>query len=259
MEEIAPGYILQRMHLRKRISRWKQDGRSTFIEVGSGNGINSQLFLSNGLKGVAFDLNPDSCAINQSRNQKFVDRGDFKVLHEDFLEAEGLDKVDIVFSSMVIEHLDEQQVNQYFEKCKACLNPGGLIVSIVPANMKFWGIEDEIAGHYKRYTMKCFDRLATIHHLQTVQQVGLTYPLSNILLKLSNRLVRHGEKKKLELGIDDRTRLSGNRKVKFKTHFPRYMKLILNEFTLYPFHLMQQFFRTNSGAMVIHCEFQNGN
>jgi cyclopropane fatty-acyl-phospholipid synthase-like methyltransferase len=258
MEEIAPGYILQRTYLRSRIQRWKKKKRLSFIEVGAGNGVNSQLLLSYGLSGIAFDLNSEACEKNRERNKKYIEQGKFKVLNQNFLTYESTIKADIIFSSMVIEHLDEVGVNKYFEKSKNCLSEGGVIACIVPANMKFWGIEDEIAGHYKRYSMKCFEDLAITHSLDIVGQAGLTYPVSNILLSLSNKLVSRAEGKKLELNNEEKTKLSGNRNVRFKTHFPAYMKILLNEFTLYPFHLIQRLFKRNTNAMVIYCELQYG-
>lgn len=259
MEEIAPGYILQRMYLHSCIRRWKKEKRTTFIEVGSGNGINSQLFLSHGLKGTSFDLNPDACKKNIIRNKKRIEQKRFVVLNEDFLTTKTQTKADIIFSSMVIEHLKSEDLNQYFERCKECLSYHGLIVCVVPANMRFWGIEDEIAGHYKRYSFECFQKLARSHSLKVVKMSGLTYPVSNIMLGLSNRLVEAAERNKLKLSFEDRTRLSGNRNVRFKTHFPSYMRIILNEFTLYPFHLIQLLFKKNRNAMVIYAELQYGN
>lgn len=259
MLEIAPGYILQRMHLKDRIRQWKKWGLSTFIEVGSGNGMNSQVFLSHGFTGSAFELNPQACEQNELRNKKYLDLGKLKVYNEDFLTSETSTKVDVVFSSMVIEHLDPLGVKQYFEKCKNCILPGGLIVCIVPANMKFWGIEDQIAGHFKRYTFHCFNTLANSFGLKIVEQTGLTYPISNILLTLSDLLVEHAEKEKLKLTNAEKTKLSGNRNVTFKTHYPSYMKVVLNEFTLYPFHLLQRLFKNNTNTMVIYCELQYEN
>ena len=259
MEEIAPGYILQRIYLRSCIRRWKKDGRSTFVEVGSGNGMNSQLFLTSGLKGIAFDLNSESCEKNVRRNKEHIDQGQFSVLNQDFLTEKNQCKVDIIFSSMVIEHLNDKDVCRYFKKCKECLKPGGLVACIVPANMRFWGIEDEIAGHYKRYTFECVEKLASTHSLKIAIITSLTYPLSNILLRFSNRLVEKSERNKLRLNYGERTKLSGDRNVKFKTHFPSYMKVLLNEFTLYPFHLIQLLFKMNRNAMVIYTELQYEN
>lgn len=51
--------------------------------------------------------------------------------------------------------------------------------------------------------------------------VGLTYPLANMLLPISNRLVAHSERDRLRLSLAERTMLSGDRHVPGKTGFPR--------------------------------------
>jgi hypothetical protein len=241
------------------VREWKKKSLKTFVEVGAGNGLNSRLFLSQGLSGVAYDLNPEACRQNKERNKTFAELGSFRVLNQDFLTSPALHNADVIFSSMVIEHFGDDQLAEYFERCKSNLRIGGLIVSIVPANMDYWGIEDEIAGHYKRYSLDCFREIARQHQLEINSITGLTFPISNVLLGLSNRLVEKSEKNKLDLSLDQRTALSGNRSVRFKTHFPLYMKAFLNEYTLYPFHLMQRIFGNDKRSMVIYCELKHGN
>ena len=60
---------------------------------------------------------------------------------------------------MVLEHLDEEDELRYFEKCEQDLKPGGFAILLVPASPAHWGVEDEIAGHYRRYT---FDSLRVL-------------------------------------------------------------------------------------------------
>jgi hypothetical protein len=52
----------------------------------------------------------------------------------------------------------------------------------------------------------------------------------------------------------ERTKHSGHRNVRFKTHFPAIMKLFLNECTLLPLHWLQKFFAKSSKALVIYFE-----
>jgi hypothetical protein len=53
---------------------------------------------------------------------------------------------------MVMEHLDVHGERAFVERAGRCLSAGGRMVAIVPASPEHWGIEDEIAGHYRRYT-----------------------------------------------------------------------------------------------------------
>jgi SAM-dependent methyltransferase len=254
--DLAPGSILQRMFLRERV-RNLFPRPATFLEVGAGRGNLCRLLLKTGHSGIGIDLNPDSCTMNRGLNQDFIRRGRYHVVTGDFFECDlPRQKFDLVFSSMVIEHLSPEDLSRYFARALELLNDGGCIVHFVPASMKYWGIEDEIAGHYKRYSRGCFDQLAQQHHLQKQLIMGLTYPLSNWLFRLSNWLVRKAEASKQKLSLHERTVLSGNRKVLLKTTFPVWMKLFLNPVTLTPFHLLQKWFGNHENAMVLYCELQ---
>ena len=87
---------------------------------------------------------------------------------------------------------------------------------------------------------------------------GLTYPLSNILLPLSEFLVRRAERGKLALSPAERTLLSGYRDVPFKTRFPAPLGIVLNEWILSPLHWLQKINARNPRCMVIYAEFEEG-
>jgi SAM-dependent methyltransferase len=259
MYEIAPGSILQRMHVKKRIRTLQAlSGQRNlrFCEVGTGKGANSYLLLKLGLVGVGYELNADSCEQNRINNHEFIDAGKYEVLNCDFLnldinKEEGFD---LIFSCMVIEHLPAESVRDYFNKCSELLNKNGCIITLVPSSMKHWGIEDDIAGHFKRYSFECFELIGQNHNLCVQHSVGLTYPLSNWILPLSNYLVNRSEKEKKDLSMQERTELSGNRNVMFKTVYPWYLKILLNELTMIPFYFLQNFFRKNTNSLVIYSE-----
>ncbi len=253
MDEIAPGSILQRLHFKSRL---RQMSKGKFCEIGCGNGYLSNILLRAGWTGIGYDLGESACENNRRKNQEFISQNKFKVVHGDFLENKLEEKFDLILSMMVIEHLSPDDVNRYINKCKSSLNPNGRIALFVPAGMKFWGIEDDIAGHFMRYEFDDFKNLASKNQLEIIELSGLTYPVSNILLRLSNYLVNKNEGHKQELSIQERTVQSGNRGVAFKTSFPFYLKLFLNEYVMFPFHILQKIFRKNSNSMVLYCEMK---
>lgn len=155
---------------------------------------------------------------------------------------------------MVIEHLDQEELNVYFEKCKSILNEDGMIVIMVPSSMRYWGIEDGIAGHFLRYERKDILDFESKFGLSVQHLAGLTYPLSNFFIGLSNFLVKRMEGSKRRLLLKERTIQSGNRDVFLKTNFPKVFGLILNKVFLRPFHWIQKLNLDNEGALVIYCE-----
>ncbi|MEM6988782.1 MAG: class I SAM-dependent methyltransferase, partial [Pseudomonadota bacterium] len=178
------------------------------------------------------------------------------VYQEDFLTSDKLaeGQVDVILSCMVIEHLPPELVDQYFARCRELLSPGGCVITLVPASMQHWGIEDDIAGHFKRYSFECFDDLSEAHKFTLRHISGLTFPISNWLLPLSNYLVNKSEQDKTKLTMQERTELSGNRDVKFKTVYPWYLKAALNHVTLFPFFVLQRLFHRSRRSLVIYSE-----
>lgn len=255
MGYLAPGYILQKMYIRKRL-KLLQDKCRSFFEVGSGNGFNSKLFLEMGFHGKSVDLNDSACENNRQLNAKYISSNQYSVDCSNFLSIDFSEneKYDIIFSSMVIEHLPEDQLHLFFRKSKSLLSKKGRIIILVPTHMKFWGIEDEIAGHYRRFSYADFSNIADKHSLNLNHLAGLTYPVSNILLKLSNYLVKKSEAKTLALSKEERTILTGNRDVKFKTSFPQFFRFFLNDITMYPLFLLQNMNTKSDNAMIGYFE-----
>src|SRR5262249_42211158 len=143
-----PGTILQRLYMRERLKR-VVPGR--FVEVGVGTGRLSRELIRLGWSGEGWDLSAEAVARTTQTNRDAIAAGRYDVRHGDWLaEADG--NADLVVSSMVIEHLSETEEARYFERCRQVLAPGGRAVLFVPASPRHWGIEDEIAGHRRRYT-----------------------------------------------------------------------------------------------------------
>jgi SAM-dependent methyltransferase len=249
---LPPGTILQQMYLKERL-RDVPPGR--FVEVGAGQGIVSKTLLDLGWNGCAFDLNGESLAIAAQVNRAAVAEGRYRVAERDWLQAESGEPVDLVISCMVLEHMAQADESRYFERCKATLNAGGRGLLLVPGCPDYWGTEDEIAGHYRRYTFAGLRQRIEAHGLEVGHLAGLTFPVSNILFPLSEYLVRRAERHKSSLTIEERTRLSGNRAVAFKTTFPSMLRLVLNETVMYPFHVLQKWNARNDRSMVVYAEF----
>ena len=248
---LPPGTILQHIYFKERLQLLKP---GTFIEVGCGQGILSRILLEFGWKGTGYDLNETS--LNQAKkiNRQAIRDGYYQIKQENWLKSVSDIKADLILSSMVLEHLDEFEEKDYFEQCKCFLKPGGKVIFFVPACPQYWGIEDEIAGHYRRYTYSDIQHKLLTFGYQIEDLVGLTYPLSNCLYPLSEFLVNRSEKHKKTLTMLDKTKQSGNRQVFFKTKFPPGLKFLLNELTLYPLHLLQKYYCQNDKALIIYAE-----
>lgn len=251
----APGTILQFIFIRNRLKKIFGTNKS-FIEVGSGNGNLSNLLLTQGYTGFGVDLNRSACDNNIVLNDKFINEKKYTVYNGDFNDQPNTD-FDFLISSMVIEHIPDNNLFEFLKNAKRVVKPGGKFIFLVPSNMDAWGIEDEIAGHVKRYSFKEIDMLAEKNNLKVDFKCGLNYPVSNWLLRLSNRIVDKNEahlKEKTEL---EKTVYTGNRNVKYKTVFPAYLNIVLNEIVLLPFHLLQLLNLKNQKSLVMYFELSN--
>ena len=254
---LAPGTILQQLYFKDRIAGL---GKGTFIEVGPGEGHMSGLLLGLGWTGVGVE--PDEESASRLSRLAEIAGGRYEVLCDDWLRPRRPERlprrVDLIVACMVLEHLDDADERLYFQRCEYHLGPRGTAAVLVPACERAWGIEDVVAGHYRRYSK---DRLRNLFsgvgwHLEHL--AGLTYPLSNVLLPLSNWLVARAEGHKSALPMRERTLSSGRRQVPGKTVFPRAARLLLNEIALYPAHLVQTMFRDSESALVLYAEGSPG-
>jgi SAM-dependent methyltransferase len=241
------------MYVRRRLRRLSP-GR--FVHVGTGEGILSRLLLDLGWTGSGWDLNANALERARALTESYIEARRYELRHGDWLASDPGAPSDLVVSEMLLEHLDGEAEHRYFERTAAELATGGLGLLLVPGSLRHWGIEDEVAGHRRRYTRQSLRGAVESAGCRVERLVGLTWPLSNLLLPISNRLVRRAEAERLSLNIERRTVASGSRNVPWKTHFPPVTRLVLNEWTLLPFHLAQLIGSQCESALVLYCEFR---
>lgn len=248
---LPPGTILQLLYLRERLDKTPP---GKFIEIGPGGGEITRLLLDMGWNGWAYDLESQTVDTLKARFAPEITQGRLVLHHGNYLNAPPAEKVDLVISCMVMEHMEEAEQNAYMKQAASQLKPDGLMIGLVPASPEHWGIEDDIAGHMRRYTRASLNALATATGWKVSHIHGLTYPISNILLPISNFLVRRRESQKLILSPTERTRQSGHRKVPFKTHFASVLGLVLNPVMMYPWHILQKLLGGNENALILYFE-----
>jgi len=249
--DLPPGTILQMMYLRKQIAQLPV---GTFVEVGGGDGYLTMLLMSMGWCGITIELDSTSAEMLKTHFAKEIDAQQLEVICADFLTYTPQQSVDLVISSMVIEHLPDDQESQFITQSKRITRDGGRIIILTPLSPAHWGIEDDIAGHIRRYTRDRLKWLLTNSQLHIVKVVGLTYPVSNILLPFSNMLVRRHESAKLTVDKYQLTLESGHRDVPLKTHVPLIFRLIMNEYTLWPLYVIQNWCRNHQSALIGYAE-----
>jgi SAM-dependent methyltransferase len=239
------------MYLAERL---RQRRPGTFVEVGTGEGWLAKTLLDAGRRGTGYEPGVEAASRAEARLGPEIRAGRFRLDRRDWLGAAVDHEADLVVSTMVLEHLPAEQEQEYFRQAARQLRPGGRAILLVPASPAHWGIEDQVAGHYRRYTAESMRQLLVGAGWDAGHVVGLTFPLSNLLLPLSNRLVRRSEGHRQTLSMAERTTASGSRDVPLKTRFPAALGLLLNEVALAPWHWWQKAARHNPGALVLYVE-----
>ncbi|PTY04040.1 class I SAM-dependent methyltransferase [Verrucomicrobia bacterium LW23] len=251
MKVLPPGTILQLTYLEERL---QQIIPGHFIEIGPGSGEITSLLLKQGWTGTVIDYQDTTIEGINNRFPTEIQSGRLKTMIGDYLSASFIQKANLIISCMVIEHLNDTEEQAFMNKASTLLAEHGLMIGLVPSCPAYWGIEDEIAGHYRRYTRDSIQQLTERNGWKLKHLSGLTYPVSNILFPVSNFLVKRSEAHKLKLSKLDQTKLSGQRKVPFKTSFPSVLGLILNKHLLLPLHWLQKACSGSQKAMVLYFE-----
>jgi SAM-dependent methyltransferase len=229
--------------------------RGSFVEVGTGEGWLAKTLLDAGWCGTGYEPGAEAAARAAEQLAPEISAGRFRLERRDWLTVDAAGaEVDLVVSAMVLEHLAPEQEHEYFRHAAGYLRPGGRALLLVPGSPAHWGIEDEIAGHYRRYSPESMRRLLAVVGWEVGHIAGLTYPLSNLLLPLSNRLVRRSEGHRRALSLAERTTASGSRDVPLKTRFPATLGLVLNTYALAPWHWWQKMARHHPHALALYVE-----
>ncbi len=118
----------------------------TLYDIGGGNG-----YVALGLKNNGFDTILVEPGIEGARNAR--SRGLSPVICST-LEDVGFKKETIPAIGLfdILEHINDD--TEYLKKIKSFLINNGRLYLTVPAYRILWSTEDDLAGHYRRYTLK---------------------------------------------------------------------------------------------------------
>ena len=222
----------------------------TFIEVGCGDGKFSKVLLNKGLTGYGVDFSKDALRKAAQSNQKSINEGKYQLVNANIMGAELPENVDMVCSFMTMEHVENDM--EFLMKMKKITKPNGAIVMAVPARMDKWGVEDESAGHYRRYDREALKNAFEKVGLSNIKIWSVAVPTSNILLGLSNKVIKTATAQGgTKMSQEEKTKESGIMDIPYKTLFPSYYKLILNRITMMPLCLLQKLFYNSDRGVVL--------
>ena len=141
---LPPGTLLQLMYLRKRI---RQIPPGRFIEIGPGSGEITRMLLDHGWSGFSYDLDAKTIAALRDRFSKEIAEHRLLPINDNYLSMPPMsEKVDLVISCMVMEHLEDDAQSVFMATSAECLKKGGVMIGLVPSSPAHWGIEGATLG-----------------------------------------------------------------------------------------------------------------
>lgn len=115
----------------------------TFFEIGGGNGYVSLGLKKRGIVAVVVEPGPDGASIAHGRGLTVVNAA----FSPELFAPESLPSVGLFD---VIEHVADDR--EFLIGCRQALEPEGYLYITVPAHQTLWSVDDEYAGHYRRYS-----------------------------------------------------------------------------------------------------------
>lgn len=167
-------------HARYRLMRRELTGRiqsgTRLIDVGCGNGtflatLSDEIDPAN-LFGVEYSAIGAETAPEILKPRILV--GDVIALSEELSK----DPFDVAVCSEVLEHVDSPAA--ILHAIHRILKPNGLLVVTVPALMRYWSAQDEVAGHQRRFEYDEFPTLLKDCGFQVENHIGWGGPIARI-------------------------------------------------------------------------------
>lgn len=118
---------------------------ASILDFGCGSGITVASLSEAGYRAQGVDFAPDAITFGTGQGISGLQ----VVADEKLPYADA--SFDAITCMDVLEHLQDEQ--PALTEMRRVLKPGGVLVVMVPAYMWLWGRQDEVAHHYRRYTL----------------------------------------------------------------------------------------------------------
>lgn len=114
---------------------------------------------------------------------------------------------DYVVACEVLEHIEDD--NAAISKWVSYLKDEGKLLISVPAHMKYWGPNDIISGHFRRYERQHFIDLCKKNNLKVDNLYCYDFPMGLLLNPLRDKRVEKRLKEKQDTTKEELTKISG--------------------------------------------------
>ncbi len=122
----------------------KKPQETAVLDFGCGSGLFVEELTAEGYQAHGLDISEEAVKFGILQGRKNLGVLDaHKINFPD-------NTFDAVFGMAVLEHLEDER--WALKEIERVLKPGGVFILMVPAYQFLWGVQDEVAHHYRRYT-----------------------------------------------------------------------------------------------------------
>lgn len=134
-----------------QVELFKSHARGTIIDHGAGTGgLSSALIAAHIGNVTALEPDPQLVEVLHEKFDHLENASVFAGTLDDYIAAHGMECVDTIVSSNVIEHIEDDVA--CLGAMRDLLRPGGAVGLYVPARPELYGSLDKAVGHFRRYT-----------------------------------------------------------------------------------------------------------
>jgi dTDP-4-dehydrorhamnose reductase len=177
---------VRRMIVKDALSRYIDRKPKTVkvLDFGCGSGIFVQELAEARYHSYGIDISEEAIKFGRLQGRKNLEVLDsHKVNYPD-------NTFDAIVTLDVLEHLEDEE--WALKEMERILKPDGVLVVMVPAYKFLWGVQDEVAHHYRRYTrshlLKKIQTATTLHTVRATYFNTFLFP-PIALVRLISRLL----------------------------------------------------------------------
>lgn len=233
MKYYTPRFLFRRHELMKLVK-----GGKHFLEIGPGDlGLALELtpyFTT----GTLMDFNTtDVQLIYDNLPQEYKQK--LKLIIADFSQYDQFDsKFDCFVACEVLEHIKDDIA--FLQRANDLLTEGGQLIISVPARQKYWSVDDEIVGHYRRYEIQDLHEKLIKAGYSQVRIVSYGFPFQNLIRLGRITLAKLQYKEKANWEKKAQSQQSAFM-IKRKP-YANLLGFLINKYTFYPLNLITSLF-----------------
>lgn len=204
-------------------------GKGTFLEIGIGSGDLILEMAKRNYTGLGVDVSDDAIEMVQ---KKLKDESyNIRIKKIDLFDID--EKFDTVIMLEVIEHINDDE--KALKKVYSILNKNGSLIISAPAHKRKWDINDEWAGHFRRYEKGELQLKLEKSGFKIIKLYNYGFPITNIANPIRNYLIK-------KENLPEKNKKTNTEKSGIDRGNQKKFSFMINKFTMFPFLFLQKLF-----------------